>query len=139
VAPASIPAVTATPTPPPFARTPPAPADVTPPLARLTGRTQKLGRTVAIGIRCIDEACVATASGTVRVPGTGRRRARSYQLRAVTAAVATGGPATARLALPASMRRALTLGREIVVRVRVEVADRAGNTRRLARQIPLRL
>jgi hypothetical protein len=37
------------------------------------------------------------------------------------------------------MRRALTLGREIVVRVRVEVADRAGNTRRLARQIPLRL
>jgi 2-polyprenyl-6-methoxyphenol hydroxylase-like FAD-dependent oxidoreductase len=101
------------------------------------------GLTVAIGIRCIDEACVATASGTVRVPGTGRRRARSYQLRAVTAAVATGGPATARLALPASMRRAirraLTLGREIVVRVRVEVADRAGNTRRLARQIPLRL
>jgi hypothetical protein len=142
-APASIPAATATPTPPPFARTPPAPADVTPPLARLTGRTQKLGRTVAVGIRCIDEPCVATASGTVRVPATGRTRARSHRLRAVTAAVATDAPATARLSLAASarsaIRRALTRGRGIVVMVHVEVADRAGNTRRLARQIALRL
>ncbi|MEA2241206.1 MAG: hypothetical protein QOD24_762 [Solirubrobacteraceae bacterium] len=143
VAPSAIPAVTATPTPPPFARTPPAPADVTPPLARLTGRTQKLGRTVAVGIRCIDEPCLATSSGTVRVPGVGRTRAKTYRLQPVTAAVATDAPTTARLALPArarsAIRRALTHGRQVVVRARVEVADRAGNTRRLARQIALRL
>jgi hypothetical protein len=119
------------------------PADVTPPLARLSGRTQKLGRTVALGIRCIDEPCLATSSGAVRVPGVGRTRAKTYRLQPVTAAVATDAPTTARLALPASarsaIRRALTRGRHIVVSVRVEVADRAGNTRRLARQIALRL
>ena len=143
VAPATIPAATPTPTPTPFAYTPPVPLDVTPPLARLTGRTQKLGRTVAVGIRCIDEPCLATSSGTVRVPGLGRTRAKTYQLQPVTAAVAADAPTTARLALPASarsaIRRALTRGRPIVVRVRVEVSDRAGNTRRLARQIALRL
>jgi 2-polyprenyl-6-methoxyphenol hydroxylase-like FAD-dependent oxidoreductase len=50
------------------------------------------GLTVAIGIRCIDEASVATASGTVRVPGTGRRRGRSYQLRAARRRSQRAGP-----------------------------------------------
>jgi hypothetical protein len=144
-APATIPAVTATPTPTPlpFGFTPPAPADVRPPRARLSGRTQKLGRTVAVGIRCIDEPCLTTSSGTVRVPRIGRTQARTYRLKAATAAIPTDTATTARLALPAhardAIRRALTLGRQIVARIRVEVADRAGNTQRLARQIALRL
>jgi hypothetical protein len=136
------PAVAATPTPPLFAFTPPPPADVTPPLARLTGRTQKLARTVAIGIRCIDEPCLATASGTVRVPPTSRTREKTHRLKAVTVTIPTGAATTARLALPArtrdAIRRALALGRRIAAKVRVEVADRAGNTRRLTRQIALR-
>jgi hypothetical protein len=139
---ATIPAVTATPAPPLFAFTPPPPADVTPPLARLTGRTQKLTRTVAIGIRCIDEPCLATASGTVRVPAASRTRAKTYRLKAVTASLPTGAATTARLALPApardAIRRALTPGRQIATKVRVDVTDRAGNTRRLTRQIALR-
>jgi hypothetical protein len=144
-APATIPAIAPapTPTPVPFAFTPPAPADVAPPRARLTGRTQKLSRTVAVAIRCIDEPCRATSSGTVRVPRIGSTRAKTYRLKAATVAVSTGTATTARLALPArardAIRRALTRGRQIVARVRVDVADRAGNTQRLARQIALRL
>jgi hypothetical protein len=143
--PAPIPVVTASPTPLPFARTPPAPvaADVTPPKARLSGRTQKLASTVAVGIRCPDEPCLATFSATVRVPLTGRTGAKTYRLKAVTAAVLTRATETTRLALPAqaraAIRRALKRGRHVVVRVRVEVADRAGNTQRLTRQIALRL
>ncbi|MEA2155453.1 MAG: hypothetical protein QOE11_1593 [Solirubrobacteraceae bacterium] len=117
------------------------PADTTAPTARLSGGRQKLGATVAVGITCLDEGCLATTTATIRVPGVGRAPAKTYRLRAHTTAIAAGGRARVRLAVPSRVRAAIRRlpagGRKIAVKVRVEVADRAGNVRTLTRQIVL--
>ena len=118
-------------------------ADTRPPTATLAGRTQKLGRTVAFSVACSDEACRATMTATVRVPPHGGLKAKTFMLKAITRRIAEGTRTTAHLGLPASartqIRGALRAGRAISVRVRVRVTDGAGNVRRLARPIKLRL
>lgn len=131
--------------PPPPVRPPPPPAtiDTTPPAAKLTGGAQKLVRSVAVRIACTDEACRATTTGTVRVPKLGRAKAKTYKLKTITTTIAKGTQVTVRLVLPAgaraAIRRALRAGKRIVVKLRVSIADGAGNARTLTRQIGLRL
>jgi beta-glucanase (GH16 family) len=117
--------------------------DRTAPLATLSGsRAQRLGRTAAVTITCADEACRATAAGSVRVPRVGRTRARTYVLATRSAAIARGGRVTLRLRLPArtraAIRRAQRAHHHVVLQLRVAIADGAGNTRRLTRRIELR-
>jgi beta-glucanase (GH16 family) len=122
---------------------PPA-ADTTAPSAKLLGGTsQRLRATVPVTISCPDESCLAAAAGTVRVPRVGRARATTYSLRAHATTVVKGTNATVRLKLSApaqvAIRRALRARRRVVVKLRVRVADGAGNVRPLTRQVRLRL
>ncbi|HVF77100.1 MAG TPA: phytase [Solirubrobacteraceae bacterium] len=117
-------------------------ADTTAPAASLTGSTQRLGMNVVLGISCTDEACRATAAGTIRVPKAGNAKAKTYKLTARTTAIGRGMKATVRLSLSgsarAAIRRALRSGARVVVSLRVSVADGAGNSRTLTRRIRLR-
>jgi hypothetical protein len=127
--------------PPPFR--PPLLFDRSAPNARLFGRTpQTVGPGVLVTISCPDEACRATATGTVRVPRFGRASARTYAPTTVTTAVGKGSRASVRLKLSRNARggvtRALRAGRHTAMNVHVDVADGAGNTRSLARRVTLR-
>ena len=79
-------------------------------------------------------------------PGAGIGKApaaKLYKLKKATAVIVKGGRVTVRPKLPAAARKAikrsLRRGRRITVRLRVIVADAAGNKRTLARQVRLRL
>jgi hypothetical protein len=122
---------------------PPLLFDRSAPNARLFGRTpQRVGPGVLVTISCPDEACRATATGTVRVPRLGRASARTYAPTAVTTAVGKGSRGSVRLKLSRNARggitRALRAGRHTAMNVHVDVADGAGNTRSLARRVTLR-
>lgn len=144
------PATTPPPTLPPDALAPPPPApaepvvDVTAPAATLAGsRLQRLLASVRVTVSCAREACRVKASGSVRVPRTGRARPRLFKLTNVTATLSKAGRATLkpRLSLVArtAIRRALRRGRRITVSLKITVSDAAGNTRTLARQVRLKL
>lgn len=130
--------------PPPLPRlVTPRPVDRAAPAATLSGATrQRLATTVAVGIACPDEACRATASGTVRVPRLGRTKAKTHRLAARTTLLARGGRATLRLTLSRTARRAigraLRARKPVAVTLTVLVADATGNTRRLTRRVTLR-
>jgi len=135
----------ATTTPPPPAPPPPPPVDDdTAPTARLSGSTsQRLGKTVRVGVRCSDEACRATATGSVQVPRIGAAKSRRFTLTKAVRGIGKGPTATLapKLSYPArvAIRRALRRHRRITVRLRVKVADAANNARTLTRQVKLRL
>ena len=165
--PLHLPAVTSGGTPPAAGGTPPAagssqpssgsPPATDPPPASLAGvgdstapvttlsasRSQTLGKTARVRVSCPDEACLARASGTVRVPKVGRTRAKRYKLRTVKADIAKAEGAELRPALSnaarRAIRRALRRGRPVIIRLRITVADVTGNTRTLTRQVKLRL
>ena len=101
--------------------------DTTPPALALSGRKrQRLGRTVVVRAAC-DEACTATATGTLRVP----RLARVFRLRRSTRSIAAGGSARLKLGVTRkarrAARRALRRGRRVTAAVKVTAADTAGN------------
>ncbi len=118
--------------------------DRTPPAFTLSARgSQKLGRSVYMRVSCPIEACRATARGTVRVPRIGRAPAKRYSLKAATAAIPKGGKTTLRpklfRAAHRASRRALRAGRRVYVKLRVTVADQAGNKTSRQRRVRLRL
>ena len=133
------------PPPPPVAPTPPPPpADVAAPSARLSGSTsQKLGRSVFVVVRCSSEDCTASASATVRVPKIGATKAKTYKLGTAKRSIVQG--AQQRLVLRVStatgraVRRALKARKSVIVKLRITVADAAGNKRTLTRQVRLKL
>jgi beta-glucanase (GH16 family) len=119
------------------------PVDRTVPIARLFAqRTQTLRAAVVVKVLCPDEACRATATGTVRVPGLGRAKAATYTSRAPTATIARGARTAVKLTLSRSARaaiaRALRAGRRIVLKLGVRVADEAGNILPGTRQVTLK-
>jgi len=98
---------------------------------------------IAVTITCPDERCRASVSATIRVPAVGRARARTYTPRPGVTTIAKGsrGTVTFRLlkSVRSATRRALRAGRRVFLRVTVQVADAAGNVRRLDRRVRLRL
>ena len=122
---------------------PPASADQSPPIARLSGATQKLAATIALGILCSDEDCKATTTASVRVPKLRGSKARTYRLPASTRTIAEGSKITLRTRLSSSarnaIRRALRARKKVFASFRVRVVDEAGNARMLTRQLRLRL
>lgn len=133
------------PPPPPVAPTPPPPpADLAAPSARLSGSTsQKLGQSVFVAVRCSSEACTATGSATVRLPNVGATRAKTYKLATATRSIGPGAQQRLTLRMSAAtvraIRRALSARKRVVVKLRITVADAAGNKRTLTRQVRLRL
>jgi hypothetical protein len=130
--------------PPPAGTPPPAPppaTDTTAPRMSVAAASPQpvdsKGR-IALRVGCPDEACRATAQGTVSVPGS----AATFRLKAVTAGVVKGQRARLALKLPsearAAVRRALAKGRRVSARVTVTVVDAAGNRSQAKRTIRLR-
>jgi hypothetical protein len=116
--------------------------DTTPPLARLSGpRDQHPLRRGALLVKvtCPAEACAASATGTLRLPG----RAHALRLRAKPLALGQGQTLTLRLALSAAARsavgRALRVHRALKAKLLVTVADTIGNASTAARTVRLAL
>ncbi|MGI8624061.1 MAG: PKD domain-containing protein [Solirubrobacteraceae bacterium] len=143
-APTPTPAPTAVPPPPPNPTPEPTPvSDITPPGAMLSGsRSQKLGTKVFVDVACLDESCRATSSATVRVPKVRRARAKTYTLKKVGTKIPKGASGRLKLKLTAAargaIRRALKAHKKIAVKLKVSVADDAGNARTLKRQVKLK-
>jgi hypothetical protein len=101
-----------------------------------------VGQTVAVTIACPDEACRAAATGAVRVPASGRTRARTFKLAGTDATVGTGAAVTVRLRTStgarAAIRRAIGAHRRVFANVRVRVTDRSGNAGTLTRRVALK-
>ena len=119
---------------------PPVPPDTTPPSATLSGATtQKLGRTVSIGVICTSEPCTAAVRATIAVPKVGSRSAKTYTLKRVSAKLAKGSKRTFRLAISAAARariqRALRARKSVSAKFTVTVTDGAGNKRDLKRTV----
>ena len=140
--PAAPPPPPAAPPPPPAAAAPPPPADTTAPAAKLTGATQRLRKSVAVTVSCIQEACTATTRASLRIPSIGPANAKTYKLKTVVSKLANGETATLKLRLPTAARsaikRALRARKRIVVKVKLIVTDAAGNTTTIIRKIRLR-
>jgi hypothetical protein len=118
---------------------PPPPADVTPPAALLSGaRVQKAGRSIVMTASCGSEACTAVASGYVSVPGA----ARVFKLRSAKKRIAARSKVKMRLRVSKraqrAIRRALRGKRKIAARIKLRVADAAGNARTTRRTVKLR-
>jgi len=103
---------------------------------------QKLAKTVAVGVSCINEACTAMTGASVRVPRVGATKARTYKLDTIRTQIAKGQKATIKLTLPApaiaATRRALRAGKRVVVTVKLTATDAVGNKRVLSRGVRLR-
>lgn len=117
--------------------------DVRAPTAKLSGsRSVKLGKSVSVRVACTSERCTSRTSGSVRVPKSGRTRARTFRLKVVTKTIARGRAATVKLSLSktvqTAIRRSLRQGRSISVKLRVVVSDAAGNDRTLTRTLKLK-
>jgi hypothetical protein len=111
-------------------------ADTVGPLLSLSGaRTQRPLRRGAVVVlaRCPAEACIASATATIRVPGAGR----ALRLVSRKRAIAAGQAKTLRLALGAAVRRALRAHRVLTAKVRIAVADAAGNQTIAGRNVRL--
>jgi len=111
---------------------PPAPvaADTVGPVLQVAGgRSQRaLHRgAVVVQARCPAEACTASATATIAVPGA----KRALRLTSRKRSIAAGGAQPLRLVLDkrarAAVRHALQAHRVLTAKVRIAVADAAGN------------
>jgi hypothetical protein len=118
--------------------------DVTPPTVRLSASSpQKLGSSVRVRVTCSNEACRATAGGSVRVPRIGARPSKLYRLTKVTVAIRRAAAATLAPKLPSAAQVAITHAlrahRSVSVQLSVTAADAAQNKRTLTRRVRLKL
>ncbi len=113
-------------------------SDSTPPKARLYGRsTQRAGKTVAVGVSCPEEACTATAGGSIVLPQFASASKR-VKLKPVKRAIPKGGKVAIKLKLPVGrVLTALRAGKAVAVKIVVVVSDLAGNKRSLRRKVKL--
>jgi hypothetical protein len=114
------------------------PLDTLPPVVRLAGATRQraLHRgAVVVLARCPMEGCTASATATLRVPGT----VRAFRLAARKRALPAGQLTPLRLLLDArlraAVRRAVHARRTLMAKVVVTVADGAGNATTAARTV----
>ena len=88
---------------------------------------------VIVQATCPQEACVASAAGTINVPGAKRRSsaAKRHKLRSAKRSLAKGKKTRLKLRLRKStvraVRRALRARKKVRARVKVTVTDAAGN------------
>jgi hypothetical protein len=116
----------------------PPPPDNTAPAATLSGKTSlKVGTTLALGLGC-DEACKATATGTVSI----RHASKAYKLKKATTSVGAHRKSTLKPGIPKSVRKAvlkaLEKGKSASAKVTIVVTDAAGNRTTKKRTIKLK-
>jgi hypothetical protein len=103
--------------------------DTTAPALRLGGsKSQSIKRgSVVVATECLGEACDATAKGTVRVPGAGRR----FKLKQASAQDICCGKTPLKLGLSrkarSAIKRALRQSERVTAKVTVTARDSAGN------------
>ena len=124
---------------------PPAPGPVTdrtaPTLRWASSKPVKLAAQLKLAFACPDEACKVTATTKLKLPRSGKSKARTFTLRAATT-LARAGNGTLRFKLPAAAvrgaRAALIAHKKLQLTISVSVADAAGNTRKLTHVLALR-
>jgi hypothetical protein len=134
--PSAVPTPTPTPSPAPVPTPTPSPSP--PPAATLSGsKVQKLGKTIVVAVGC-DEACTATATGSLNVPNL----AKIYRLGKATRRVPAGGKVRLKLKVPKKTRRlakrALNRGRKVTARIKVTVKGATGISSSKSRTVKLR-
>jgi len=96
---------------------------------------QRAGRSIAIGVSCLDEACLASASG-VLVAG------KRFRLKTANARIPKGGQRTLALKLDPktlkAIKRRLRRGKKAAAQVVVTAKDAAGNSAVAKRKIKLK-
>lgn len=101
-------------------------------------KVQKAGPTITVTVSCGREACKATASGTVSVPGA----SKTFKLRPTTKPVDAGRKAKLKLRVPKkalrAVRRALRRKRKVTAKIKVRVSDAAGNARTKRRGVKIK-
>jgi hypothetical protein len=119
----------------------PSSVDTTAPVARVGGPREQhpLRRgALLVDVTCPAEACTASASATLRLPG----RAHALRVRAKPVALGQGQKLTLRLVLGraarSAIRRALRAHRAVKAKLVVSVADTIGNEATTARTVRLR-
>jgi hypothetical protein len=115
--------------------------DSTAPLMRIAGRRVQdpiKRRMIVVEAACPLEACVASARGSLSLPGA----ARTYRFRSSARQIASGGNAKLKLRLRPRVRRAIkrALAKRRYLRAKISVAakDAAGNTATARRDVTLR-
>ncbi len=104
----------------------------TPPRLALSGpTTQKSGRTITIVVTCLNEACTAKVSGSIRLPATRQTKARAVKLNAVTGRGGKNGHITLRLKVSSSalgaIVAALRAHHKVAAVLSVTATDASGN------------
>jgi hypothetical protein len=98
-------------------------------------KAQRARRSVTVGVACLNEPCLASASGVLLA---GRR----FKLKRAATQIGAGKRATLKLKLSAKARRAakrmLRGGKKVTVKVTVTAVDAAGNTATARRRIKLK-
>jgi hypothetical protein len=126
---------------PPRLLAPSRPIDVRPPhvTIKVTGPRTR-GGPVAVNVSCIDEGCRAVVGATVGVPSARSARTRTYSLTSFAGRIAKGATLRGRLRFTATIRvaikRASRKGQRASVRLKITVADAAGDRAEAAGQGP---
>ena len=114
--------------------------DTTAPVARLSGPREQhplRGGALRVAVTCPAEACTASATATLRLPG----RAHAVRLKAKSVVLGPSQTRTLRLALSraarSAVRRALRERSALRAKLLVAVADAAGNSATTARTVRL--
>lgn len=107
------------------------PADTSVALTSSAKKTQSLKKkAITVTVTCGQEACTATASGTINVPGASA--AKRFKLKKVTRSLAAGQTAKLKLKLGKKVRgaakRALRRGKRVTAEIKVTAKDSAGNS-----------
>jgi hypothetical protein len=118
----------------------PSSLDATAPAARLSGPREQhplRGGVLRVAVTCPAEACTASATATLRLPG----RAHALRLQAQPVVLGPAQTRTLRLALSraarSAVRRALRRRSALKAKLLVAVADAAGNSATTARTVRL--
>jgi hypothetical protein len=114
------------------------PPDTTPPAGSASGKTQRVGSTVAIAVGS-NEACTAKVTGIVVLS----RPTKTYALVNATRSIAAGQHVMLQLSIPkaaaSAIRKALRKHRGATARLTIVLTDTAGNASKLTKTVKLKL
>jgi len=96
-----------------------------------------------VRVSCINEACTAGARAVIKVPRVGPARTTVYKTKKAIKPIGKGATVTIKprvsRAARRAIKRALRRGKRVTAKLTISVTDAAGNTRKLTRQVKLRL
>jgi hypothetical protein len=99
---------------------------------------QKLGKFVTVKVSCPTDACTASATGSLNVPGAAKR----YKLRKASRSLKAGGTATLKLAIPKkarnAARHALKRHKKLTARLSIKITSSTASPASASRTVKLR-